>query len=137
MEGTRRILLVDDDAELLETLDEFLADGGFVVERAADGATALAKLGEFDPDLVLTDFEMPGMNGLELIHLIQARHPGLPILLVTARDDGSLFRAVDRAPGPVACLTKPLDLDCLTVVIRRLMGAGRVARASAHGAAGR
>jgi CheY-like chemotaxis protein len=122
MEGRPRILVVDDDAEAREMLEEFLAEEGYAVETAADGVTALDKLHVFSADVVVTDFEMPGMDGLELIRLIQSRYPGRPTLLVTARDDSGLTDAVVSSGNrPVVCLHKPLDLDDLTLAVERLI----------------
>jgi two-component system, OmpR family, response regulator MprA len=130
MEGQRRILVVDDDAEAREMLEEFLAEEGYAVETAPDGVTALDKLHAFRADVVVTDFEMPGMDGLELIRLIQSRYPGRPTLLVTARDDAVLTDAVAAGGSrPVACLHKPIDLDDLTLVVEQLLD---VADARAH-----
>jgi CheY-like chemotaxis protein len=121
MAERRRILLVDDDAEALEMLCEFLVDEGYSVETASDGRTALGKLEAFAADLVITDYEMPGMSGAELIRLVHERHPSQPALLVSARADCPVPGADDPASPPVACLQKPVDLDDLAVVVRKLI----------------
>src|SRR6185437_811639 len=66
MDSTR-ILLVDDDDETRELLRDFFGDRGYAVETAGDGAKALMRLATFAADIVITDLEMPGMSGLELI----------------------------------------------------------------------
>lgn len=134
MDGPGRILLVDDDPEAREMLGEFLVDEGFVVETAADGRSALGKLDGFRADLVITDLEMPGMGGLELMQRLQLHAPPPPALLMTARDDCS---ETCRSAGahPIACLMKPVDLEQLAVVLHRLFDAGpqRVLGAAAGG----
>jgi len=70
MSDPQRILLVDDDAEALEMLCEFLVEQGYAVETALDGRAALDKLDGVAVDLIVTDYEMPGMSGAELIRLV-------------------------------------------------------------------
>jgi CheY-like chemotaxis protein len=122
MDGNGRILLVDDDPEARELLGEYLVDEGYSVETAPDGATALVKLARAGADVIVTDFEMPGMNGIELIRLIAARYPGQAMLLVTAWDQCPIIDAYTSSGGPLLCLRKPIDPDELAVAVRRLMG---------------
>jgi DNA-binding response OmpR family regulator len=115
-----RILLVDDDEETLELLREFFDDRGYAVETAGDGARALSCLNTFAADLVITDLEMPGMNGLELIRSLHTENPACPVLLVTARAERELpLRRLGRRAG-FECLRKPLDLDALGMVVERM-----------------
>jgi DNA-binding response OmpR family regulator len=123
MTGQQRILLVDDDPEALEMLCEFFVDEGYDVETASDGRSALDKLQTFAADIVVTDYEMPGMSGAELIRLMQARRPGQAVLLVSAREDCPLPGLDQAAPGGLAWLQKPVDLDDLIAVVRRLIDA--------------
>ncbi|HEX3901853.1 MAG TPA: response regulator [Polyangia bacterium] len=122
MDSTR-ILLVDDDDETRELLREFFDDRGYAVETAADGAMALSCLSSFAADLVITDLEMPGMSGLELIRSLHAENPTCPVLLVTARAERELpLRRLGRRAG-FECLRKPLDLEALGMVVERMTAA--------------
>jgi len=103
-------------------LYEFFTDEGYAVETAVDGTSALDKLDRFAPDIVVTDYEMPGMSGVELMQLVQARHPGQAVLLVSAREDPLTG---DQTLLGVACLQKPVDLDDLSFVVRRLIDDAR------------
>jgi two-component system, sensor histidine kinase ChiS len=80
------ILCVDDDPDVLQVLDWFLTSDGFVVRRAASGDDALLQVKEQLPDLVITDYAMPGMTGLQLCKSLRAqlatRH--IPIILYSA-----------------------------------------------------
>jgi len=117
----RRILVVDDDAEARELLADFLSQLGHTIETAHDGADALSRLEVFPAELVVTDLEMPGMSGLELIAVLRERAPSCPTLLVTARADRLLSRSpVGEGVRGSACLLKPLDLDDLAAVVERL-----------------
>jgi two-component system, NtrC family, response regulator AtoC len=79
-----RILIVDDEPLNLDLLDQELADMGHITERAMDGSEALAKLDTANPDLVLLDYQMPGMNGIEVLKQIRKRDENLPVVIITA-----------------------------------------------------
>ena len=68
-----RVMVVDDDAETLALLREVVAKEGYQVETAEDGESALRQLDEWQPDLVITDIHMPGMDGLALLAAVQDR----------------------------------------------------------------
>ncbi|MGC4118649.1 MAG: response regulator [Myxococcales bacterium] len=84
----RRVLVVDDSATVRDLLCELLCEAGVEVEVACDGRAALAALERSAPDLVLTDLEMPVMDGFELLREVRARLQALPVVLLTTR--GSL-----------------------------------------------
>jgi DNA-binding response OmpR family regulator len=115
-----RILLVDDDDETRELLRDFFDDRGYTVETARDGARALARLSTFSADLVITDLEMPGMSGLELIRSLHMARPECPVVLMTAREERELpLRLLGQRVG-FECLCKPLDLDALGMIVERM-----------------
>jgi signal transduction histidine kinase/ActR/RegA family two-component response regulator len=110
-----RVLLVDDEALVRESLAAELAERGWRVEQAADGAAALLLL-DVAPrrfDLLVTDLAMPGMNGLALLRAVRQRLPGLPAVLLTGLvGDGAAAQAAlaeAMRDGPFALLRKPLD----------------------------
>ena len=77
----------------------------------------------FAADLVITDLEMPGMSGLELIRSVHAAKPQCPVLLVTARAERELpLRRLGRRAG-FECLRKPLDLEALEMIVERMTAA--------------
>jgi DNA-binding NtrC family response regulator len=115
-----RILVVDDEANARSALAEILKEEGYSVETAGDGFKAGAKLDEFEPDLVLSDLKMPGMDGVELLRKVKERDPELPVVLMTA------FGAVETAvsamrEGASDYLVKPLNTDELMVVLERAL----------------
>jgi CheY-like chemotaxis protein len=104
------ILVVDDDAFVAEMLVILLEEEGYAVESAGDGKEALAMfLLNPGTDLVLSDMNMPGMDGLELTREIRKVNSEVPILLLTARDDESFTREA-RESGVRKCLVKDENL---------------------------
>jgi CheY-like chemotaxis protein len=117
-----RVLVVDDDEFVRETVMMSLEGAGFAAEGAADAADALTSTDRGRAvDAVITDFYMPGMNGLDLIREMQKRYPALPAILLTGHV-GDIAAATARAVGsPVIVLQKPVPLselaERLTVAI--------------------
>ena len=114
------VLLVDDEPGVLYTLSEVLSERGHRVLKAASGAAALPQLD--DASVVVTDLQMPGMTGLELIAAITARDPTLPVILLTAHGSEKVAVAAVKA-GAYDYLTKPFDIDEVAVVIERALEA--------------
>jgi len=81
-----RILVVDDDDEIRAMLDSTLRFSGFEVTQAATGADAIAALASAQPDAVVLDVTMPGVDGFEVVQLIRRRDATLPVLFLSARD---------------------------------------------------
>lgn len=115
-----RVMVVDDDAETLALLREVIAKEGHDVETAEDAETALVRLGEWQPELVITDIHMPGMDGLALLAAVREKEPDIPVVLLTAF--GSLKTAVDAIKaGAFDYLSKPFIVDDIRLVVRRAL----------------
>ncbi|TCJ96353.1 two-component system response regulator PrrA [Nocardia alba] len=114
------VLVVDDDADVRESLERGLRLNGFAVCTAADGAAALAVTREQTPDVVVLDIEMPGLDGLAFITALRALGNNVPICVVSART-----RVSDRIEGLELgaddYLTKPFDFVELTARLRALL----------------
>jgi AmiR/NasT family two-component response regulator len=105
--GRARVLLVDDEALIRMGMRAMLQDLGYeVAGEAADGAEAVEKAAALDPDVVIMDIKMPGMDGLEATRRIMAAHPR-PIIVLTAYNERSLVEAAADA-GVLAYLMKPV-----------------------------
>jgi PAS domain S-box-containing protein len=119
-----RILVADDDTGLCRTLKEILEAAGCTVETASDGAEALESVEKSPFDLVLTDVVMPNMDGHELYCAIRDRHPGLPVLMMTAfhydRDHVIKRSKLKGLEGVI--FKKPVDPDRLRQVIAEVAG---------------
>jgi DNA-binding NtrC family response regulator len=114
------ILVVDDEAAARTALAELLKSEGYAVETAADGFKALGRLETFAPDAVLTDLNMPGMDGVELMEKLKEHDAELPVVLMTA--SGAIETAVSAMrQGATDYLTKPLNFDELLIVLERAL----------------
>jgi len=114
-----RILVVDDESSQRELIGGFLRKQGHEVFLAGSGAEALARVRETRVDLVLSDFRMPGMSGIELLRAVKAVNPEIPFILVTAY--GTVEAAVQAMQeGAADYLMKPLDLEELLLRIGRV-----------------
>lgn len=113
-----RILIIEDDAAILKVLQRGLAYEGYTVDVATDGRTGLNLAHDNHPDLVIIDWMLPGLDGLEVCRRLRLQG-GLPILMLTAKDT-----IQDRVQGLDAgaddYLVKPFNLDELTARIRAL-----------------
>ena len=102
------ILVVDDDADMLRLLSMRLTADGYRVTAVGSAEAALNQLDIEQPQLVLSDVQLPGRDGLALFDLVRARHPALPVILLTAH--GTIPDAVEAtARGVFTYLTKPFD----------------------------
>ncbi|WP_068086130.1 response regulator [Novosphingobium rosa] len=116
----RRILVVDDEWLLATWLAEALEDVGYLVQTASDGQEALDHVSSFRPDLVITDFMMPRLTGLELATAVRALSElgKTPIILVSGaqgaigRERPDLFQAVLEKPYEIGALLDQVSLLC-------------------------
>jgi len=119
----RRILLVDDDADLLLLISMRLKSKGYDVASVNSGEKALAQLPVIRPHVVVTDQRMPGMDGLALFEAIQKRQPQLPVIVLTAH--GTIPDAVEATRrGIFSYLVKPFDANILLDNIEKAMQQG-------------
>ena len=118
------VLIVDDALSVRNSLLQLVQDAGFRAQSARDGAEAIETLRDFRPDVVLTDLEMPNINGIHLTSHIRARDDlkGLPVIMITSRSQDKHRRLAEEA-GVDAYVTKPFNDRDLLQTIRRLMPA--------------
>ena len=126
---TVSILVVDDEPDVADLFRQRFRrearEGTYVMHFAASGEQALDRLaGEIQPALVavLSDINMPGMDGLQLLAEIKQRFPDLPVLMVTAYGDDERRRRADEL-GASEFISKPVDFDHLKVQLRQLPAA--------------
>ena len=117
MKQKNKILVVEDDAGIRQSLFETLGALGFAVGEASNGEDALVRLRMVDYDAVLLDINMPGMGGLETCRRISDNAPHLPIIMLTVRDDvKDIVEALDA--GACDYVTKPFQIGELTARLR-------------------
>ncbi len=111
------VLIVEDDKALREALRETLALEGYLVDSVSNGTEALANLGKQSFKLVVSDVQMPVMDGIQLLQNLQTAYPQLPVLLMTAY--GTIPKAVEAMQsGAADYLIKPFDADALVEKVR-------------------
>ncbi|THJ75392.1 response regulator transcription factor [Candidatus Frankia alpina] len=131
-----RVLVVDDDAAVRESLERSLRFEGYEVTTAIDGADALDAVGRDQPDIVVLDVMMPRIDGLETCRQLRARGDDVPVLMLTARD-GLADRVSGLDVGADDYLVKPFALEELFARLRALTRrAALAARAAGPGGVG-
>lgn len=121
-----KILVVDDEMTLLETLSYNLKKQGYEVEMASDGPTALELARSGHPDLIVLDIMLPGMDGFEVCREIR-KDMNTPVLMLTARDD-EIDRVVGLEVGADDYLTKPFSMRELLARVKALLRRVRLIR---------
>lgn len=111
-----KILVVDDEIEACNALKEFLGLKGYEVYTAQDGKTAIEKVRELRPQLILLDMIMPGMHGIEVLKEIKKIDPKIGVIMVTVvTDEVQAKKALQF--GAYDYITKPVDLNYLDTVV--------------------
>lgn len=117
-----KVFVIDDADQVREMLVQMLELSDFeIVGSAAGGQEAVDKVEEADPDVVVTDYKMPDMDGIATARAIRAKRPDQAIILYTAYLDGALEREA-KAAGVAICVSKIEGLETLEQDIRRMAG---------------
>jgi DNA-binding NtrC family response regulator len=120
------VLIIDDEAEIRESLQTLLEMEGFAVETAPTGEAGLQRIGEHPFDLILLDLTLPGRNGMEVLAEIRSHETGLPVIMITAF--GTVENAVRAMQGGAAnFVQKPWDNEKLLADVRAAVGWRRAA----------
>src|SRR5882672_6114646 len=118
--GKGRILIVDDDEDLVKSLSDLLCDEGFKVSSTANGMEALALIRTVAPAVVLLDVWLPGMDGVETLQALQAMHADVEVIVMSGH--GNIATAVHMTKlGAFDYLEKPLSLYGVLGVIKRAL----------------
>lgn len=125
MNNRPRVLLVDDDTDLLRLMELRLSANGLSVKAMENADKAIAQLSSFQPHVVVTDLKMPGMDGMAFFEWIQQHHLHLPVIILTAH--GTIPDAVAATQqGVFSYLVKPFEasilLDNITKALRQSGG---------------
>jgi DNA-binding NtrC family response regulator len=127
-----RVLVIDEDPLVRETLRAALGVCGFVIDAATDGDAGLARVAEFHPAVVLADVLAPGLDGLGLLRELRARHPEVGVILMSDADSiDTALRGV-REEGALDYFEKPFDDARLCAAVSRAVEESRARRGEAH-----
>jgi len=129
-----KILVVDDEVEIVRLLTEYLTEQGYEVVTAHGGIEALAKLDAEKPLVVLLDVRMPGMDGIEVLRRIRSFNQDVGILMITANEDIDLAKEA-LALGAYDYTLKPVDFQYLSRAVEKMMAVPRLSPGVEVGAA--
>ncbi|HVZ03020.1 MAG TPA: response regulator [Dongiaceae bacterium] len=132
--GRKRILVVDDEGDVRDSICALLEAHGYATVASADGRSALRQMERARPDLVLTDLFMPELDGIELITILHEAAPEIPIVAISTPTRPFTVDYIDIATklGAFAGLYKPLDEDRLLEVLDCALSGAAVPAAAAR-----
>lgn len=119
IEGSK-VLLVDDNVEIIDILTDFLTLNGCKIHKASTGKEALEVLGKADPEIVILDVKLPDVNGISLIDTIKIKNPTIGVIMITGYHDPNLIVEAMKK-GASDFLIKPFEFDKLILVMMRVV----------------
>ena len=119
-DNKKRILVVEDDAEMRSLLKDFFEEDGFEIDSVSNGSEAFRKIAREPFDLIITDIRMPGLTGLDILPGIKKLQPEVSIIVITAFGSEEVRRkALDR--GATAYLEKPILFNKLRTLVHEMV----------------
>ncbi|KQZ50377.1 hypothetical protein ASD54_08980 [Rhizobium sp. Root149] len=120
---TAKILTVDDSASIRLTTRVALTNAGYAITEAVDGMDGLSKMRSGQFDLIVTDLNMPQMDGLTMIRELRKlpAYMGVPVIFLTTESDNEL-KSQAKAAGATGWLTKPFDPESLVKIVKKVLG---------------
>jgi CheY-like chemotaxis protein len=113
--NNKSVLVVDDNRDLLYLLSVRLVSAGYMVYGAANGLEALEQMEKHSVDVVITDYHMPKMDGLEFLSVCRVKWPGTPVLFLSGEQNDQFHEAVER--GAFAWVRKGSDFTILLEIL--------------------
>ena len=107
-----RILVVDDEPSVVLILTKYFSDAGYTVDAASHGGDALIAVSHYQPDVVVLDVLMEGLNGVQVLERIRALDPKIRVIMITGSGDASL-KPTAMSMGAFAYVSKPVSLEHL------------------------
>lgn len=122
-----RVLLIEDDAALSESVEMFLSSEGYEVTTCADGKEGMSRAVEGGFDLVITDFRLPSAGGMEIVTAVKEACPGLPVIMMTSHGTTDTVIESTRR-GAFDFIVKPFDLDVLISLVEKAADSSRLSK---------
>jgi len=122
-----RILVVDDEPDVVTILTKYFVDAGYTVDAALHGGDALIAVSQYRPDVVVLDILMEGLDGVQVLQRIRALDPAIRVIMITGSNDVALKPAA-MAAGAFAYVTKPVSLEQLHRAVVAALGDSRLPR---------
>ncbi len=117
-----KILIVDDEMEFTKALEQYFGARGYEVHVALTGSSGIALVDHYNPDVVLTDLKLPGLDGDDILKHVRRTHPNTKVIVITAYNDGGKAKRRLLALGAFAHFDKPLpSLQDLGQTIQRAL----------------
>ena len=113
------ILIIDDEPSLIQSIERLLIDDMYQIEKASDGKEGLKKVFEVSPHVVIVDYRMPKMNGVEFVKALSTLRPDIPVIVMTAFSDDIQWDTSDMV-SIVHILDKPFDIDHAKLLIKQM-----------------
>ena len=117
----KKILIVDDEVDIVELLEDFLLAKGYEIEKAYRQSQALVKIRDFQPDIILLDIKLPDGDGVDFLKVIKSQMPQVEVIMITGLADKEIaLEALKNGAADYIC--KPIDLNYLsTSVLSRVI----------------
>jgi DNA-binding NtrC family response regulator len=107
-----RILIVDDEPDVVSVLTKYFTDAGYTVDAAAHGGDALIAVAQYQPEVVVLDILMEGLNGVQVLERIRSLDPAIRVIMITGSGDATL-EPTAMSMGAFAYVSKPVSLERL------------------------
>ena len=121
----RTVLIIDDDQKVLEALKDVLETDNYIVHTARDGASGIRSFDSDSPDLVITDINMPDVEGIELVRNLAKRNRKVPVIAISGDPVGANFLKAARLLGAVDTLLKPFSIAELREKVSSALAGGK------------
>jgi len=116
-----RILVVDDEPEVVAILTKYFSDAGYTVDAAAHGGDALIAVSQYQPDVVVLDILMEGLDGVQVLERIRSLDPSIRVIMITGSTDATL-KPTAMSMGAFAYMSKPVSLGHLLEAVAAAFG---------------
>jgi DNA-binding response OmpR family regulator len=117
-EKREKVLLVDDEIEFVDALSERLSTRNFTTSVAYSGEEALENISKIQPDVMILDLKMPGIDGIEVLRKVKAEHPETEVIILTGHGS-DIEKRIALELGAFAYLEKPVDINVLSETMKK------------------